>query len=722
MTVLRDRDPHLDGTSDLAIAVEGLARRLPESLHSLARIAYNYRWSWTPGGRELFRQFGAHRFSLSGENPVRFLRDLSERSLLEAATDGEYLARVDMVAQVLDADLARPARTDLGSGPVAFLCAEFGVHRSLPVYSGGLGVLAGDLLKEASDQGLPLVGVGLFYRRGYLHQRVDRTGWQQEYWIEADPEMLPVVRVSNSDGSPLTVRIPVWDGLLAAHVWRTDVGRVPLYLLAADVAEHTPLQRWVSARLYEGNRAIRLAQYALLGVGAVRALEAMSITPALFHLNEGHAALASLAVASRMAGLSNHDIGDLATALKSGRERFVFTTHTPVQAGNETYTREEVLAVLGSLADELHFDREALVELGRVHPADVGEASGLTPLAIHAARSTNAVSARHESVARGMWHEMFPLGATDQVPISHVTNAVHLPTWMAPPMRALLTRHFGEGWERHASDPAVWACVEAIPDEELWEVRCEQRRDLVAMIRRKVVVDRLARGEDIDFVQAGADAFDPSFLTIGFARRLATYKRLNLVLHDPARAMNLLDHGQPAQFVFAGKAHPLDDAAKAIAQRMFALKRSPGVDNRAVFIEDYDLSVASTLIAGCDVWLNLPRPPLEASGTSGMKAALNGCLNVSVLDGWWMEGFDGSNGWGIDGEVDPDEAAQDERDAATLYTVLEDEVKPSFHERDDRGIPKLWLQRVRASMRTLGPKYCATRMIDDYVSQVYAPR
>jgi len=722
MTVSRDRDSRLDGTSDLARAVDRLARRLPEPLQPLAQIAYNYRWSWTPGGRELFRQFGAYRFTLSGENPVRFLRDLSERSLLEAATDDEYLARVEVVAQVLDADLARPARPDLGDGPVAFFCAEFGVHRSLPVYSGGLGVLAGDLLKEASDQALPLVGVGLLYRRGYLHQRMDRTGWQQEYWIEADPEMLPAVRVTDSDGSPLTVRVPVWDGLLAAHVWRTDVGRVPVYLLDAEIAENTPLQRWVSSRLYEGNRAIRLAQYALLGVGGVRALDAMGITPSLFHLNEGHAALAALAVASRMAGFSNRHAGDLALAIGRGRERFVFTTHTPVQAGNETYNREEILAVLGSLADELHFDPESLVELGRVHPADAGEASGLTPLAIRAARSTNAVSARHELVARGMWHEMFPHGTIDQVPIRHVTNAVHLPTWMAPPMRALLTRHFGEGWERRASDPAVWAGVDAIPDEELWEVRCEQRRDLVALIRRKVVVDRLARGEDIDYVQAGAEAFDPSFLTIGFARRLATYKRLNLILHDTPRALDLLDHDRPAQFVFAGKAHPLDDAAKAIAQRMFALRRSPGVGNRVVFIEDYDLSVAGTLIAGCDVWLNLPRPPLEASGTSGMKAALNGCLNVSVLDGWWMEGFDGSNGWGIDGDVDPDDSAKDERDAATLYALIENEVRPSFFERDDRGIPKLWLQRVRASMRTLGPKYCATRMIDEYVSQVYAPR
>ena len=721
MNVLRAQDPALDGTNDLVRAVDRLARRLPEALFPLARIAYNYRWSWTPGGRGLFRHFGAHRFKLSGENPVRFLRDLSELSLLEAATDNEYLAHVNEVAQVQDTDLDRRARTDLGDGLVAFLCAEFGVHMSLPVYSGGLGVLAGDLLKEASDQALPLVGVGLLYRRGYFHQRVDRTGRQYEYWIEVDPEMLPAVRVSNVDGSPLTIHVPVWDGQVAAHVWRIDVGRVPLYLLDAEIAENSPLQRWVSARLYEGNRSIRLAQYALLGVGAVHALDAMAITPTLFHLNEGHAALATLAVASRIAGSSEGPVDDLRDALERGRDHFVFTTHTPVQAGNETYSREEIFPVLGSLADELHFDREVLLELGRVHPSDASEPSGMTQLAMHTSRFTNAVSARHGEVARDMWHEMFPQRTIDQVPIRHVTNAVHLPTWMAPPMRELLTRHFGEGWERHSSDPAVWAGIEAISDEELWRVRCEQRDDLVALIRRKVVVDRLARGEDLDFVRAGAEAFDPSFLTVGFARRLATYKRLDLLLHSAARALELLNHDQPTQFVFAGKAHPLDDAAKAIAQHMFALKSSPGVANRAVFIEDYDLSVAGTLIAGCDVWLNLPRPPLEASGTSGMKAALNGCLNLSVLDGWWAEGFDGSNGWGINGDIDPDESAKDARDAATLYAVVKDEVKPLFFERDARGIPNLWLQRVRASMRTLGPKYCATRMLDDYVNQVYAP-
>jgi len=714
-----DRTPRLDGTSDLARAVEQLARRLPEPLSPLARIAYNYRWSWIPGGRGLFRQFGAHRFNLSGENPVRFLRDLPERLLLEAATDDEYLRRVGAVAEVLDDDLARPARTDLGDGPVAFLCAEFGVHASLPVYSGGLGVLAGDLLKEASDQALPLVGVGLLYRRGYFHQRVDRTGWQQEYWIEVDPEMLPTVRVTGADARPLTISIPVWDGHVAAHVWRTDVGRVPLYLLDTEIAENSPLHRWVSARLYEGSHPIRLAQYALLGVGAIRALEAMSICPTLFHLNEGHAAIATLASASQRSAESKPGPRDLAQALDLGRQRFVFTTHTPVQAGNETYAREEMLATLGSLTTELGFDPEALMAMGRVHPDDAGERSGLTPLAIRAARSTNAVSARHELVAREMWHEMFPNEPVEKVPIQHITNGVHLPTWMAPPMRAVLTRHFGEGWEQHATDPDLWKGVEAIPDEDLWAARCEQRRDLVSLIRRKVVVNRLTRGEDIDFVEAAADAFDPSFLTIGFARRLATYKRLNLVLHDTARALELLDHDQPTQFVFAGKAHPLDDAAKAIAREMFALKHAREIRNRVVFIEDYDLSVAGPLIAGCDVWLNLPRPPFEASGTSGMKAALNGCLNLSVLDGWWAEAYDGSNGWAIDGDVDPDETAKDDRDAAALYGLLENEVRPLFFQRDGRGIPTLWLQRMRASMRTLGPRYCATRMLEDYVNQVY---
>jgi len=709
-----------DGSRDLTRAIDRLARRLPEPLQPLAQIAYNYRWSWTPGGRELFRTLGSHRFGLTNENPVRFLRDLSEPELLAAATDEAYLERISHVATEIASDLQRPAREGVGDDPVAFLCAEFGVHRSLPVYSGGLGVLAGDLLKEASDQALPFVGVGMLYRRGYFHQRMDRSGWQQEYWIESDPNVMPAVRVTTQDGSPLTIRVPIWDGELAAQVWRVQVGRVPLFLLDAEIQENAPLGRWVTSRLYEGNRSIRLAQYALLGVGAVRVLGAMGIRPSLYHLNEGHAALATLAVASAIAHGPSGTGEHFHDALERARESFVFTTHTPVPAGNETYGREEMLSVLGRLFYELDFDQHEVIALGRTHPTSADENAGLTPLAIRGSRSTNAVSQRHGAIARAMWHEMFPLGSTDDVPISYVTNAVHLPTWMAPPMRALLTEHFGEGWERHASDAGLWKHVDDIPDDALWKVRCSQRDELVRLVRRKVVVDRLARGEDIDFVQAGRDAFDPTYLTLGFARRLATYKRLNLLVHDAERAISLLDHDRPLQLVFAGKAHPLDDAAKAFAQRMFDLKRVPEVGNKVVFLEDYDLSSASTVVAGCDVWLNLPRPPLEASGTSGMKAALNGCLNLSVLDGWWMEAHDGENGWAIDGTVDPDEGAKDERDAWALYDLLEGEVKPLFYNRDARGVPSAWVEKVRSSLRSLGPRYCATRMLDDYVSQVYA--
>jgi starch phosphorylase len=711
-------DTRLDGSRDLELAIDRLARKLPEPLGPLAEIAYNYRWSWTPGGRELFRALGPHRFGLTQENPVRFLRDLPETTLLGAATDEGFLTRLHQVAEAINHDLEREPISVLG-GPVAFLCAEFGIHRSLPVYSGGLGILAGDLLKQASDQALPFVGVGLLYRRGYFHQRVDRSGWQQEYWIESDPNALPAVRVTGVDGAPLVISVPVWDGQLAAQVWRVQVGRVPLYLLDAELAENSSLERWVTARLYEGNREIRLAQYALLGVGAVRALESMGITPSLFHLNEGHAALASVAVASTIAKEVDGVGRSLRDALSRGRDSFVFTTHTPVPAGNEIYGRDEMLSVLGHLSDELGFDREEFLSMGRVHPNAAEEPTGLTALAIRAARSTNAVSQRHGAVARAMWQQMFPHSDVDEVPINHVTNAVHLGTWMAPPMRRLMDETLGEGWERFADDPGTWKAVAAISDQALWQVRNEQRSELVDLLRRKVVVDRLARGEDIDFVHAGSDAFDPDYLTIGFARRMATYKRLHLLVLNGAKTLDLLDHDRPMQLIFAGKAHPMDDAAKAVAQRMFALKRSPDARNRVVFVEDYDLSVASTLVAGCDVWLNLPRPPQEASGTSGMKAALNGCLNLSVADGWWMEAYDGKNGWSIDGSVDPDEGAKDERDAEALYHLVEEEVKPEFYDRRDDGIPTRWLERVRASLSSLGPRYSAERMLDDYVAQIY---
>jgi starch phosphorylase len=582
-------------------------------------------------------------------------------------------------------------------------------------------VLAGDYLKETSDQALDVVGVGLLYRRGYFHQRMDLSGWQHEFWIEANTDQLPAVRVRGADGQPVRVTVPVWEGELAAHVWRVDVGRTPLFLLDAGLEENSPLERWVTARLYEGSPEIRLAQYALLGIGGVRALDAMGITPGLFHLNEGHPALASLEIASRVARSRGGDAPALSELLTEGRERFVFTTHTPVPAGNETYEPEQFFSVLGRSVDEMGLSREQLSVQSRFDEHATSEPLGFSPLAIRCSSSTNGVSKRHGEVARAMWNPLFADRAVADVPITHVTNAVHLPTWMAPSMRRLLTTFLGANWERHTSDPALWRQVDEIPDVDLWQARCALRQQLVEMIRRQVVVDRLARGEDVALAESAFDAFDPNLLTIGFARRLATYKRLDLLFHDVDRLRSIIDHEEGAQFIVAGKAHPLDNDAKEVARNMFTMKRGLDLPNRVAFLEDYDLSVAPTLVAGCDLWLNLPRPPLEASGTSGMKAALNGGLNLSVLDGWWCEGYDAQNGWAIDGSPSDDRTLQDEHDAKAFYDLLENEVKPLFFARDANGIPVGWLARVRSSLRSLGPMFSSTRMLNDYVEQIYRP-
>ena len=708
-----------DGTRDLRRAVDRLARRLPEPLEDLAWISYNYLWSWTPGGPELFTTIDDHRFKLAGENPVRFLLNLPERDLLRAATNQTYLELLDTVARRMEADLARPSTRVTPSGPVAFLCAEFAVHQSLPVYSGGLGVLAGDYLKESSDQALDVVGLGLFYRRGYLHQRMDRSGWQHEYWVEANTGQLPIVRVRGADGQHVKVKVPVWDSELSAQVWRVNVGRTALFLLDTELKENSPLERWVTSRLYEGSHDIRLAQYALLGIGGVRALDAMGIAPGLFHMNEGHPALASLEVASQTASQLSGERPDLTQLLEINRDRFAFTTHTPVPAGNETYSSEEFFRVLGHSIDQMGIDREQLAALTRVDQSSSSEPMGFSPLAIRCSRSTNGVSRRHGEVARGMWQPLFAELATPDVPISYVTNGVHLPTWMAPTMRDLLSHVLGHDWERHAHDANMWHHVDEISDIDLWDARCKMRLQLVEMIRSRIVVDRLARGEDVDLAVSGLDAFDPTNLTLGFARRLATYKRLDLLFHNIDRLRGIIDHELGAQFIIAGKAHPLDNEAKTVAQNMFSVNREADLLNRVIFLEDYDMRVAPALVAGCDVWLNLPRPPMEASGTSGMKAAMNGSLNLSVLDGWWSEGYNGQNGWAIDGSTLDDPRAQDERDANALYDLLENEVKPMFFARDSNGIPVVWLSRIRASLRSLAPMYSSARMVEDYNERIY---
>jgi glycogen phosphorylase len=709
----------LAGTNDVAAAAAALRTRLPEPLGGLADLAYNYRWSWTPGGAELFASLDPRRWEACGGNPVRLLQEAHPGVLERAASDDAFLERLAALKATVDAALAEePSSGALSADrPAAFFCAEYAVHVSLPVYSGGLGVLAGDILKESSDRGVPLVAVGLMYRHGYFRQRIDASGWQHEYWVDTDPDRLPGALVTGEDGAPVTITVPVAGRQLVAQVWRVDVGRVPLLLLDADRPENDVADRWITSRLYVGDADMRLRQYVLLGVGGVRALHALGVEPAVVHLNEGHAAFACLELARTA---RDADGGSAADAFEAVRARTVFTTHTPVPAGNDTYPPQQVADMLAGIAGEMELDPEDLVRRGRTHPGEAAEPFGVTQFALRSSRIANGVSARHGEVAREMWHDLWPDKPLSDVPIAHVTNGVHIPTWVGGPMRELLDRHLGPDWTERAVDPATWEPVEAIPAEELWAARCEQRGALIELVKNRSVTERLARGDTAEYVRAAIETLDPDVLTIGFARRVATYKRLDLLLRDADRALALLgDPDRPVQLILAGKAHPRDDDGKRLVQRLFGMKSHPDVGRHVVYLDDYDVALGAAMTRGCDIWVNVPRPPLEASGTSGIKSAVNGGLQLSVLDGWWPEAYDGRNGWAIGGEVDHDHGAQDWRHADELYRLLCDQALPTFYARDEAGLPAAWLDMVRDALRTIGPAFGAGRMIRDYVERIY---
>ncbi|MEY2517302.1 MAG: glycogen phosphorylase [bacterium] len=706
------------GAEDIVRAASALTSRLPWPLGVLARLAYNYRWSWLADGPEVFHDVDPDRWHRCGRNPVRLLQETSAEALLRAAGDAALIARAEKLERATLDDLARPARTQVVSEqrPVAYFSAEYGVHVSMPIYAGGLGALAGDIVKEASDLALPFVAVGLMYRHGYFRQRVDHTGWQQEFWVPTDPERSPAVLVTSGEARrPLRITVPIGDELVAAQVWRVDVGRVPLFLLDTDLPQNSRVARWMTARLYDSDRQTRLAQYVLLGAGGAAALRVLDIDPGVVHMNEGHAAFAAveLAAAAAREGATFED------ALADVRRRTVFTTHTPVPAGNDTYEPDHVRRTLAGLARSAGIDVETILRLGRTRPDDEHEPFGVTQFALRASRAANGVSLRHGGVSREMWRGLWPKRDVEDVPIGHVTNGVHMPSWVGPPMRRLLDEHLGRDWERAAADPATFARIDEIPAQALWDVRNEQRRQLVEYVRDRSQLQRIARGESREFVEAAFKAFDPAVLTVGFARRLATYKRLNVLLHDVQRSFRLLRGDRPLQLLLAGKAHPSDDGGKRLVQELFAVRAQERAFERVVFLEDYNLGSAARLVRGCDVWINLPRPPMEASGTSGMKVAVNGGLQLSVLDGWWAEGYDGDNGWALSGDLDHDHGAQDARHAAELYRLLEDEVVPEFYERDEAGIPQAWIARVKRSMRTLIPEFSATRMVQEYEQRIY---
>lgn len=693
---------------------DDIVARLPPRLRPLGELAYDLWWTWQPRAADLFRDVDPDRWELCGQNPVKLLRDASSSRLAEAASDASILARTGALHDAWRRHREHPfERADVAppNRPIAFFSAEFGLHASLPIYSGGLGVLAGDVLKEASDAGIFLVGVGLFYKRGYFRQRLDRAGLQHEYWTSSVVEELPLSPECDDSGRERRVQLRLRGRDVSARIFRVEVGRVRLYLLDTDVPENDPTSRWVTSTLYVSDRELRLMQYAVLAIGGVRALRSIGLDPSIFHLNEGHASLAVLELLreARARGTS------FERACAEVRSQVVFTTHTPVAAGNERYSRPEIDTVLGGLAGAIGVTDDQLFGLARAGLD--GDTFGVTELALRMARSTNGVSQKHGEVARGMWQHIWPGREPRDVPITHVTNGVHAPTWVATPMRELLDRHLGDGWSR-SSDPAVLGKITAIPDEEIWSVRNVLRARLVTYVRERSVADRLARGESLSYAEGALDAFNPTILTLGFGRRVASYKRLHLLIHDARRALALINGGH-IQIVMAGRAHPADDGAKELVRAIFALKVASA---RAVYLEDYDLAVARELVAGCDVWLNLPRPPLEASGTSGMKAALNGGLNLAVLDGWWCEAFDdGSTGWAIASSNESTDALQDARDAGTLYGLLEREVVPSFYERDAAGIPRAWVRRIKASLLRVVSSFTTRRMLDEYAAKIWRP-
>ena len=689
-------------------------------------LATNLRWSWDPNTTELFRELDPVRWRELGHNPIALLAEMPLEQLEDRIRQLSIHSRIDYAFRRLQEYLASQntwADTHVGllrARPVAYFSAEFGLHESLPIYSGGLGVLAGDQIKSASDLGVPLVGIGLFYSQGYFRQRIDLAGWQGEEYLNVERGLLPVRLATRRDGEPVLVEIPTRSGVLRARVWQLQVGRLTLLLLDSDVPGNAPEDRQLTARLYGGDTRVRIRQEVLLGVGGVRALRQMGIDPAVLHLNEGHSAFAALElVRHRM----DHEGLDLLEAQRRVARQIVFTTHTPVPAGHDRFDVGLVEEHLGPLREQLGMSIEHLMSLGRVHQDNVHEAFCMTVLALKMSRRANAVSSLHGEVSRSMWLDLWPGRGEEEVPIGHITNGVHAPSWLAPQMRELYDLHFGPDWPRRFGQPELWDKLDAIDDGQLWETHLALKVRLVDFVRRRVAREAARRGEPHATVAQLQRVLSPDTLTIGFARRFATYKRADLVFRDLDRLAALVnDPQQPIQFVFAGKAHPQDTPGKQVLREVMRIANSPAFFGKVVFVEDYDINVARHLVQGVDVWLNTPRRPLEASGTSGQKVILNGALNLSVLDGWWAEAYDGQNGFAIGaGDTHADLERHDGRDANSLLDTLEREVVPLFYDRDPYGLPRAWLARMKRALRTLGWRFSADRMVMDYVLKCYIP-
>ncbi len=698
---------------------------IPEALRGLVEIAHNLWYSWTPEVAGLFHRLDPDTWAASGRNPATTLATVPQDVLTKAAEDAGFVAELQRLhARMLEqcngkAWFGSDTDADVSDLTVAYFSLEFGLDQSLPIYSGGLGVLAGDHLKSASDLGLPLIGVGLLYGSGYFRQALNVDGWQQELYPPNDWATMPVTRELTDDGSPLTVQVTMADVDVHAQVWRVRVGRVPLYLLDTDVEANDPEYRAITQSLYGGDKEMRLRQELLLGIGGARALSALGISPTVFHMNEGHSAFLAL---ERMRSLRADDGLELAAAHEQVAASTVFTTHTPVPAGNEVFDTALLRPYLEPIAAELGHDWASFLELGR-EPGQDEALFGMTPLALRTSAFANGVSALHGEVSREMWHSLWPGLRVSDVPIRSVTNGVHPRTWLAREMAQLIDRYAGPGLAAEPGDHSNWERARNIPLGELWRVKQRRRERLVMVARERLAWQLRRRGASPTVVRQADEMLRPDILTIGFARRFATYKRATLLFRQPERLVNLLtDVERPVQFIFSGKAHPADSPGKELIQEIARFSQGTSAHQRLVFLEDYEMTLSRTLVAGCDVWLNAPRRPMEASGTSGMKAAINGTLNLSIPDGWWVEGYAPEVGWSIGtGEVyaDPDE--QDAIECDALFNLLEQEIIPMYYRRDANDLPREWAERMRASIAVLGARFNTHRMVQDYARSSYFP-
>jgi starch phosphorylase len=710
-----------------SIPVSGADQRkipyLPERIEQLAALASNLSWTWSRSARLVFSAVDPTLWRLTRHNPFTMLRRVDPMRLNECARDPEFLTLYDAAVAHALGDRSNEGTwyagrfPDAATRPIAYFCAEFGLHHSVPIYSGGLGVLAGDHCKASSDLGVPLVGVGLFYRKGYFDQRLRLDGWQEDSDERIESENTPLTQMLGPDREPWLTTVKLFGRDVHVGAWRMMAGRVPIYLLDTDLESNHPDDRELASKLYAGGVDLRLRQEWILGVGGVRVLRALGIEPAAWHANEGHAAFMMVERLRELlaAGVPYDD------AVQQVRAGGVFTTHTPVPAGHDMFAQEQVAHAGGPEWDEGGMSREMLLAVGR-HPTDQRPLFHMTVAALQLSGKVNGVAKRHGEVSREIWRDLWPDRPVSQVPIGSVTNGVHLAGWMSPRIMELLDAKLGEGWAHRTHEPAFAEAVLSLDDRELWDVHMGLKSSLMTYVREDTRRRWSRVWKEAAHVVGAGTLLNPEVLTIGFARRFATYKRADLMFRDMGRLRELLVNTQrPVQLVFAGKAHPADGPGKEVLQAVYRFTRDPALEGRVAFIEDYDMHVGRRLTQGVDLWLNLPRVPLEASGTSGMKAALNGVPQLSTLDGWWPEAYDGRNGWAIPTASHPDPEAVDAADAAQLYALLEQQVVPRFYERDTQGIPRAWTTMMKHAMCTAAQSFTAERMVQQYAEEYYAP-